>query len=275
MIIRIHERAADAGPVLGNDVLGTPLPYEEKLAAGSIAAYWPGLDAFTAAGEPRSWTVLDWAEHLNDPLYEEPFAASPAGDRRAVVHLAVRLAPEDRALTGQEWSEVAHRIARAAGIEVPGDDQGCRWVALQVRPRRLDLIASLIRLDGAWHQQPPGVPRRLAAEARHLENDLGLLTPGSLATPPRSITPLSDVAAPLAGARSVIELHAQLLAGHPQPPRREAGHRLEWLARRLLDIQNDLTTTADDLRRPSTAPPPVPGPPARPAAARTGSRHLV
>ncbi|MER5737894.1 relaxase/mobilization nuclease [Streptomyces sp. NPDC002262] len=275
MIIRIHERAADAGPVLGGDVLGTPLPYEKTLDAGDIAAYWPGLDAFTAAGEPAVWTVLDWAEHINDPLYEHPLTASPAGDRRAVLHLAVRLAPEDRPLTGQEWSEVAHRIARAAGIEIPGDDQGCRWVALQVRPRRLDLIASLIRLDGAWQQQPPGVPRRLAAEARRLESDLGLLTPATLATPSGSITPLSDVTAPLAGARSVIELHAQLLAGHPQPPRREAGHRLEWLARRLLDIQNDLTTTADDLRRPPSASPPVPGPPARSAAARTGSRHFT
>ncbi|WP_282698157.1 relaxase/mobilization nuclease [Streptomyces sp. CC208A] len=275
MIIRIHERAADAGLVLGDDVLGTPLPYEEKLAGDTIAAYWPGLDAFTAAGEPGSWTALDWAEHLNDPLYEHPFAASPAGDRRAVLHLTVRLAPEDRPLTGQEWSEVAHRIARAAGIEIPGDAQDCRWVALQVRPHRLDLIASLIRLDGAWQQQPPGVPRRLAAEARQLEHDLSLLTPGALSTPPCGITPLSDIAAPLAGARSIVELHAQLLAGHPQAHRREAGHRLEWLARRLLDLQHDITTTADELRRPPTAPPPAPCPPARPSAARTGSRRLM
>ncbi|MFG3348663.1 relaxase/mobilization nuclease [Streptomyces sp. NPDC048018] len=253
----------------------TGSPTRRSSLAGAVAAYWPGLDAYTATGEPGSWTVLDWTEHLNDPLFEHPFAVSPAADRRAVFHLTVRLAPEDRSLTGQEWSEVAHRIARAAGIEIPGDSQGCRWVALQVRPHRLDLVASLIRLDGTWQQQPPGIPRRLAAEARRLENDLGLRTPGALATPSGSITPLSDVAAPLASVRGIVELHAQLLAGHPQAPRREAGHRLEWLARRLLDLQQDLTTTAEELRRPPTTPPPVPSRPPRPAAARTGSRPLV
>ncbi|MCZ0978720.1 hypothetical protein O1L60_04220 [Streptomyces diastatochromogenes] len=184
MIIRIHERATDVGPVLGDDVLGTPLPYEEKLAAGTIVAYWPGLDAYTAAGEPESWTVLNWAEHLSDPLHEHPFAESPAGDRRAVFRLAVRLAPEDRTLTRQEWAEVAHRIARAAGIEIPGDDQGCRWVALQLRPHRLDLIANLIRLDGTWQRQPTGLPHRLATETRRLEGELGLLTPARSPSPP-------------------------------------------------------------------------------------------
>ncbi|MEU8617337.1 relaxase/mobilization nuclease [Streptomyces sp. NPDC048623] len=275
MIIRVPERTADVGPVLGDDVLGTPLPYEEELAADTIVAYWPGLDAYTAAGEPESWTVLDWAEHLSDPLHEHPFTESPAGDRRAVFHLAVRLAPEDRPLNPREWSEVAHRIARAAGIEIPGDSQGCRWVALQVRPHRLDLIANLIRLDGTWQRQPAGFPRRVAAEARRLESDLGLLTPGALAIRTDRITPLAEVTAPLASARGVVELHAQLLVGHPQAHRREAGHRLEWLARRMHDLQQDLTTTADELRPTPTAPRPAPRRPARPPAARTASRPLV
>ncbi|MFB6627264.1 relaxase/mobilization nuclease [Streptomyces sp. NPDC056374] len=272
MIIRVHQWGGDVGPVLADDVFDAPLSYEEKLPADMVVAYWPGLDVDTAVGEPGSWTVLDWAEHINDPLFEHPFAVSPGQDRRPVFHLDVRLAPEDRSLTGQEWSEVAHRIARAADIEIPGDDQGCRWVAFQARPHHLSLIASLIRLDGTWQRQPPALPRRLAAEARRLESDLGLLTPGALTTTDR-ITPLAEVTAPLADARRVVELHAQLLAGHPQAPLREAGHRLEWLARRLFDLQQDLTTTAAELRRPPALPGAMaPSLPAAVPATRTGAR---
>ncbi|MFB6525358.1 relaxase/mobilization nuclease [Streptomyces sp. NPDC056399] len=272
MIIRVHQRGGDVGPVLADDVFDTPLSYKEKLPADIVVAYWPGLDVDTAVGEPGSWTVLDWAEHINDPLFEYPFAVSPGQDRRSVFHLDVRLAPEDRSLTGQEWSEVAHRLARAASIEIPGDDQGCRWVAFQARPHHLSLIASLIWLDGTWQRQPAGFRRHLAAEARRLESDLGLLTPGAL-TPTDRIAPLAEVTAPLADARRVIELHAQLLAGHPQAPLREAGHRLEWLARRLFDLERDLTTTAAELRRPPAPPGAMaPSPPAAVPAARTGAR---
>ncbi|MFD3944931.1 relaxase/mobilization nuclease [Streptomyces sp. NPDC058579] len=272
MIIRVHQRRGDVGPLLADDVFDTPLSYEEKLPADTVVAYWPGLDAYTAVGEPGSWTVLDWAEHINDPLFEYPFAVSPGQDRRSVFHLDVRLTPEDRSLTGQEWSEVAHRLARAADIEIPGDDQGYRWVAFQARPHHLSLIASLIRLDGTWQRQPPALPLHLAAEARRLESDLGLLTPGALTTTDR-IAPLAEVTAPLANARRVVELHAQLLAGHPQAPLREAGHRLEWLARRLFDLQQDLTTTAAELRRPP-APPRATAPslPTALPAARKGTR---
>ncbi|WP_329309198.1 hypothetical protein [Streptomyces microflavus] len=178
MIIRIHERAADAGPVLA-DALGEPLTYDKPLAAGTVVAHVPGLAPSSADDNPASWTSVDWAAHISDPLIEHPLTVSPSQDRRAVFHLTVRLAPDDRALNGPEWSEVAFRIARAAGIEIPGDIQGCRSVALRAQPGRLDLIANLIRLDGTWQRQPSGLPRRLAFEARRLESDLGLITPGA------------------------------------------------------------------------------------------------
>ncbi|MGW4671463.1 hypothetical protein [Streptomyces sp. NPDC004324] len=60
-----------------------------------------------------------------------------------------RLHPQDRDLTGPEWAEAAHRLARAAGIDIPGKEHGCRWTAVQAQPRRLNLIANLIHLDGA------------------------------------------------------------------------------------------------------------------------------
>ncbi|MFI9210218.1 hypothetical protein ACIGW7_19030 [Streptomyces sp. NPDC053253] len=118
------------------------------------------------------------------------------------------------------------------------------------------------------------LPERTAAVGPLL-GDLGILTPGALTTPTDRIIPLAEVTAPLATARGVVELHAQLLVGHPQAHRREAGHRLEWLARRLHDLQQDLNTTADELRRPPTTPPPAPSRPARPPTARTGSQPLI
>lgn len=271
MIIRVHQRGGDVGPVLADDVFDAPLSYEEKLPADIVVAYWPGLDVDTAVGEPGSWTVLDWAEHIHDPLFEYPFAVSPGQDRRSVFHLDVRLAPEDRSLTGQEWSEVAHRIAHAAGIEIPGDDQGCRWVAFQARPHHLSLIASLIRLEGTWQRQPAGFRRHLAAEARRLESDLP--------AHPRRTHSHRPHRSPGGGDRPACRRTPRRRAARPAPrrasegPLREAGHRLEWLARRLFDLERDLTTTAAELRRPP-APPGAMAPslPAAVPAARTGAR---
>ncbi len=134
-----------------------------------------GPDDSTFGDEHKTWTLIQWAEHLKDPYLEHLFAVSPDDDRRAILHLDIRLHPDDRDLTGPEWTEVAHRLARAAGIEIPGKEHGCRWIAVQAQPRRLDLIANLIHLDGAWHAPPTDVLRRLAAVARRIEEDLQLI----------------------------------------------------------------------------------------------------
>lgn len=173
MIPRIKARAHGPYDPLG-EALGCSVPIGDGLPEDTVVAYWPGLDSYTLDDEQATWTVTQWAEHLEDPLLEHPFVASPQGDRRAVFHLDVRLHPDDRELTGPEWAEAAHRIARATGIEVPGEANGCRWIAVQSQPRRLDLIANLIRLDGSWHTQPAEVLRHLSAEAHRIEQDLRL-----------------------------------------------------------------------------------------------------
>lgn len=286
MIPRTHRRAADAEPVL-SDALGRALSYLAKLAESTVVARWAGMDACTADDDPASWTSVDWAEHVNDPLFEHPSVTSPEGDRRAVFHIDVRLAPCDRSLTAPEWAEIAHRIARAAGIAAPGGEQGCRWIAVQAHPHRVDLIANLIRLDGTWQQLPSDLLRRLAAEARRLEDDLGLISPQHPAAPhvpdPARQAPMllaqvrDETFGPLAGARSIVEHLAQRLVGHPQAHVREAGHRLEWTARRLLALQQDLTATATILNSPPGHAPaaPTPGSPALSAAARTGHRPMT
>lgn len=205
MIPRTHRRAADAEPVL-SDALGRALSYLAKLAESTVVARWAGMDACTADDDPASWTSVDWAEHVNDPLFEHPSVTSPEGDRRAVFHIDVRLAPCDRSLTAPEWAEIAHRIARAAGIAAPGGEQGCRWIAVQAHPHRVDLIANLIRLDGTWQQLPSDLLRRLAAEARRLEDDLGLISPSTL---PRHMYRIPPGRRPCCSPRSATRLSAR------------------------------------------------------------------
>ncbi|WP_432012629.1 relaxase/mobilization nuclease [Streptomyces cucumeris] len=203
---------------------------------------------------------------------EHPFAASPDDDRRAILHLDVRLHPDDRNLTGPEWAEVAHRLARAAGIEIPGKESGCQWIAVQAQPGRLDLIANLIHLDGAWHAPPVNTVRRVAHEARRIEQDLHLIPVRSeplsrpafraaltasaqLAT---ILTQLSDEqAGPLAAVRGLVEHTSHWIARQPGAASTDMAHRLELIARRLHAVQQDLDTTATRLVQPRAAPAPA------------------
>ncbi|MFD5478589.1 relaxase/mobilization nuclease [Streptomyces hawaiiensis] len=245
------------------EALGRPLSPNEGLTEYTIVAHWPGLDYYTPDDEQRTWTSIEWAEHLEDPYLEHPFAASPDDDRRAILHLDIRLHPDDRELTGPEWAETAHRFARAAGIEAPGAaEHGWRWIAVQAQPGRLDLIANLIRLDGAWRTPSADILRRLAEEARRIEQDLNLIpartgptTRSAVRTAPTAsaqfasvLTQLADEqAGPLATVRGLVEHTAHRIARQPGAACTDTAHRLELIARRLYAIQQDLDTTAAHL----------------------------
>lgn len=114
MIPRLHQRTHTPHDPL-EVALGRPLSPTEGLTEHTIVAHWTGLDYFTLDDEHKSWTSFEWAEHIEEALLEHPFAASPDDDRWAILHLDVRLHPDDRELTGPEWAEVAHRLARATG----------------------------------------------------------------------------------------------------------------------------------------------------------------
>ncbi|MFD9817492.1 hypothetical protein [Streptomyces violascens] len=176
MIIRIHPRDTMPSGPLG-EALGRPVSEQESLTEHTVIAHWPGLDSYTLDDEQKTWTSTKWAEHLDDPSRHHPFAASPQDDRRAIWHTEVRLHPSDRELTGPEWSEVAHRIARIADIQRPGDESGCRWIAVQAQPGRLDLLANLIRPDGTWTAQSHRLLPLLAEESRRIEAELDLISP--------------------------------------------------------------------------------------------------
>lgn len=192
---------------------------------------------------------------------------------------------------------MAHRIARKAGIQRPGDDHGCRWIAVQAQSGRLGLVANLIRLDGTWTAQPHRLSPALAAECRRIEAELDLRSPWLGPDPEqaarfaqRSTAPangaspaavdattqlagllrqLSDEnTGPLATVRGLVEHAAHRLDRLPHAYSPAAGHQLELIARRLHGVQQDLDATAAALpatARPAplstrvTAAPPTPG----------------
>lgn len=262
MIPRLHERPHRPHDPL-EEGLGRPVSPNEGLTKYTVVAHWPGLDYFTLDDEQKTWASVQWAEHLEDPHLEHPFAASPDDDRHAILHLDVRLHPDDRELTGPEWGETAHRLARAAGIEIPGKEHGCRWIAVQAQPGRLDVIANLIRLDGAWHAPPTDVLRRLSDEARRIEQDLHLISlvrtgPTASAQLASVLTQLADErAGSLAAVRGLVEHTAHRIACQPGSAGADTAHRLELIARRLHSIQQDLDATAAHLVQSRAVPAPA------------------
>ncbi|MFG2115535.1 relaxase/mobilization nuclease [Streptomyces sp. NPDC048718] len=284
MIIHVHPGGTDAAAVLA-DSLGRPLSSDEGLtsdAGGSVVAHWKQLDWYT--DEERIWTTPEWAQHLADPLLQHPFAAGPDGSRRAIFHLSVRLHPLDRNLSPAEWSEIAHRLARTAGLAPPGDDPAaCRWIAIQEQAFRMDLIGNLIRSDGAWASTPGRLAQAVEGEARRIESDLllynhrppagekqaGFAAPSPPFAPPAASALagiLNQLAAeqnsPLATVRQLIEQLSREAAALPAHETAAAGRDLFWAARRLHGVQDQLGQIAARLAPASSvlAPHPVPGP---------------
>lgn len=288
MIIRIGPRDLSAVEPLA-EALGRPVSDQEGLTDHTVVAHWKNLNLYTPLDEAQTWTTAEFAEHLDDPNWRHPAPVSPRGDRHAIWHADVRLHPDDRELTGPEWTEIAHRIARTAGIQRPGDDHGCRWIAVQAQPGRLDLLANLIRADGTWTAQPHRLPALLAAESRRIEAELDLISPrtgpdpqqsvqrarfagrtrqaGSAETPSQLAGLLRQLAdertGPLATVRGLIEHAAHRLEGLPDAYGPDSAHQLEMVARRLYGIQQSLESMAAALPAPS---PPSPGWPTRPPA---------
>lgn len=293
MIPRVHTRSPYATEAL-TEALGRPVSDQEGLTGHTVVAHWPGLEPVAPDDEQQIWTSQDWADHLDTPSWEYPRATSPRKDRFAIWHADVRLALGDRQLTGPEWSEIAHRLARAVGIATPGDTRSCRWIAVQAQPRRLDLIANLILPDGTWTSQP-GLLLRLAAECRRLETALSLLGPLPARSSPHAaalpaavhsaaettgqlaelLHQLADEATgPLVTGRGLVEYAAHRLGALPHAYGPAMEHQLGWIPRRLYGIQQDLDAVVADLAATPdrTAPPPalpVPRPPT--ASARTRS----
>ncbi|WP_282793111.1 hypothetical protein [Streptomyces sp. CC224B] len=256
--------------------LGRPIAEQDVL--GELVVASASLDSSIAEGGPKEWMFADWEEYLLAPQSLHPYAAGPNGHDPEIFHMAVRLHPADRELSPPEWAEIAQRLTRVTGLAPTGDEHACRWVvALQARPGRLDVIANPIRDDGTRARQPWPVHEALRNECRLIEVDMGLVStqprggrpltahvlPQHLAMPrPVADQSPSAVAAqlatlmcqladetsgPIASVRSLVERAVYRLEELPHSYGPAAGHRLEWIARRLYGIQRDLEAAAADL----------------------------
>ncbi|MEU0242864.1 mobilization protein [Streptomyces sp. NPDC006235] len=64
-----------------------------------------------------------------------------------VWHCSIRVAPEDRILSDEEWADIARRVVAATGIAPDGDPDGCRWVAVRHAPDHIHIAATKVRAD--------------------------------------------------------------------------------------------------------------------------------
>ncbi|MFD4829163.1 relaxase/mobilization nuclease [Streptomyces uncialis] len=224
-----------AGPL--EEALGRPVTTTEGLTDHIVVAHWNLLGHYTE-GEEETWTSAGWAEHLDDPTLEFSFAADEQGMREPLFHLTVELHPQDREPASAEWSEIAHRLARATGIAPPGDQLACRWIAVQAQPGAWTWWPTSSASMAPGSHSPPTFPsasRRRPAASR----------PTSGSAPPGPVTSRHRIRT----VRVVVEHAAHRLAQLPGAYGSEAGQRLEWSARRLHALQRDLDATATALRR--------------------------
>lgn len=229
--------------------------------ADTLVALWPQLTARTSRDDVRGWTSTQWAEFLDAPLLEHPFATSHDGDRRALFHLELALGPDDRILNEGEWTYAAHTLLASLGLCGPDGDGTHRWIALLQDPRHLHLIANLIGEDGTWAPLPAPLILHMRDQVRLILDALNR-PPG---TRPRyrkapsaaSTRGLADLLDPLtdeprgllAHARHQIEKAASSAAGSPDLRHAGFHEQLEWIARRLYGIQDDLSNLTLALAR--------------------------
>lgn len=290
LIFGVSQRARTATGFLQQASAGKP-PDSAAPIAGALVAVWPVLAAHTAPDDFHRWSAAQWADFLDDPLLEHPFAASPAGDRRALFHLQLALGPDERVLNTGEWTYAAHTVLASLGLCGPDGDGPHRWIALGASPRHLHLIANLISEDGTWAPLPEPLVLHLRHQVRLLVDTLNRPparsasrdedpTVASLPTPHGHEGLLGEITDGAAGLLAQVRRRIEQAAIHAadSPDLRGAGadRRLEWIARRLHGIQEDLrdiihtldsptppphlATAPSSFTRPAPAPTPLPAP---------------
>ncbi|WP_225847283.1 relaxase/mobilization nuclease [Streptomyces sp. HPF1205] len=267
MIFGVSQRALTATDFLRLPSAGHPNPAATK--TGTLVAAWPALAAHTSPGDFLSWRAAQWADFLNAPLLDHPFTASPGGDRRALFRLLLALGPDDRVLNTAGWTYAAHTVLASLGLARPDGDGPHRWIAVRAHPRHLHLIANLISEDGTWAQLPEPLLPHLQSQVRLLAQTLNQPPASSAGRPespamasaptPNSLADLLDeitdeAAGPLAQVRRQIEKAAISSADAADLHRAGTDRRLEWIARRLYDIQEDLRGIGHTLSDPASPP---------------------
>ncbi|RBL84990.1 mobilization protein, partial [Streptomyces cavourensis] len=123
-------------------------------------------------GRTPDATLTQLAHHLDEPVH---LRNSEFGKKITdhVWHCPVRAAPEDRHLSDTEWADIAQRIVEASGIAPPGDDLGCRWIAVRHADDHIHILATTVREDGR-RPKLHGSGIRVGDACRQIETDYGL-----------------------------------------------------------------------------------------------------
>ncbi|MFD5231382.1 relaxase/mobilization nuclease domain-containing protein [Streptomyces qaidamensis] len=164
MIPRIHQQGSNTLGLL--HYLYGKGTHEEHIDPHLVASF----DGMAPdPGRDPSVTKKDLQHLLDQPL--SLLNADQRPDKH-VWHCSVRAAPDDPALSDEQWGDIARRMVAATGID-PGDGAGCRWAAVRHADDHIHIIATLVREDGRRPDHHRS-GKRAQAECRLLEKELGL-----------------------------------------------------------------------------------------------------
>ncbi|MEU2874138.1 relaxase/mobilization nuclease domain-containing protein [Streptomyces olivoreticuli] len=165
MIPRVHKRGTRTIGLLY--YLYGPGTHEEHVDPHLVAA-WDSL-APDPGRDPQA-TYADLQQLLDQPVEALAKQRRPA---KHVWHLSVRAAPDDPALSDEQWGDIARRMVAATGIAPGGDTAGCRWAAVRHAGDHIHIIATTVREDGRKARLNNDAGRS-QAEARLIEAEYGL-----------------------------------------------------------------------------------------------------
>ena len=98
--------------------------------APRLIAAWDGTDGLEpprTTGGSRDLRGL--AAALNAPLLAAGLDRKDWQGARAVYHLAIAAADEDRLLSDDEWADIAAEYVDRLGLAPRGDEEAVRWIA--------------------------------------------------------------------------------------------------------------------------------------------------
>jgi len=111
-----------------------------------LVAAWDGDIASLEPAMQTDGMRRDFAPLIG--LLEQPLSAVSRNPTKPIWHCSLRVAPNDRRLTDDEWGEVAREVVDRTGFAPKDDDGGCRWVAVRHADDHIHLVVTLARQDG-------------------------------------------------------------------------------------------------------------------------------
>ena len=138
---------------------------------GQGAAWQPGLQP-SPAGDVD---VAALVRALRAPVVAAGLPEQDLEGKRGYVwHCSVRAAEADRALSDEEWAEIARELLHGAGVAARDDHGGPRWVAVRHADDHIHIAVVLVRQDTCRRVWPSWDYPRLRATARTIEQRLEL-----------------------------------------------------------------------------------------------------